>query len=112
MKDCIFCQIAEKKIPGDLVYEDELVSAFRDINPAAAVHILIIPKKHIEGIKALSEEDKDLAGHILLKANKIAGDEAIDETGFRVLVNSGSDAGQLVGHLHFHLLGGEKLKPI
>ncbi len=111
MNDCIFCKIAGKETAGDIVYEDETVIAFRDINPAARVHILVIPKKHIEGVTALND-DKELAARLLLASNKIAEREKIDETGFRVLVNQGADAGQIIGHLHFHLLGGERLKAI
>ena len=95
-----------------MVYQDDMITAFRDINPAAKTHILIIPNTHIEGIAGIEPEDKDLIGRIFLAANLIAEKEKIDETGFRVLVNSGSDAGQIIGHLHFHLLGGERLKAI
>jgi histidine triad (HIT) family protein len=112
MNDCLFCKIAKKEIESSIIYEDERVIAFRDIKPAAKVHVLIIPKKHIEGLTSITPEDKDLIGHISLTANKIAEQEKIDESGFRLLVNSGADAGQIIGHLHFHLLGGEKLKAI
>lgn len=111
MNDCIFCKIARKETAGDIVYEDETIIAFRDVNPAARVHILVIPKKHIEGVAALND-DKKLAARLLLASNKIAEREKIDETGFRVLVNQGADAGQIIGHLHFHLLGGERLKAV
>ncbi len=109
MENCIFCKISKKEMKGDIVYEDDSVIAFRDINPAAKVHILIIPKEHIEGITAITAKDSDLAGRIFFAADKIARDEGVHKTGFRVLVNSGPDAGQVVSHLHFHLLGGEKL---
>lgn len=112
MKGCIFCGIANGEVKSEKVYEDETLIAFRDINPAAKVHILIIPKKHIEGVAGIPPGDAGLAGRILLAANRIAESEKIDGTGFRVLVNSGADAGQAVDHLHFHLLGGERLKPV
>lgn len=111
MNDCIFCKIARKETAADILYEDETIIAFRDVNPAARVHILVIPKKHIEGVAALND-DKKLAARLLLASNKIAEREKIDETGFRVLVNQGADAGQIIGHLHFHLLGGERLKAL
>ncbi len=111
MNDCIFCKIARKETAADILYEDETIIAFRDVNPAARVHILVIPKKHIEGVAALND-DKKLAARLLLASNKIAEREKIDETGFRVLVNQGADAGQIIGHLHFHLLGGERLKAV
>ncbi len=110
MNECIFCKIAGKEMESAVVYEDDSVIAFRDINPAARVHILIIPKKHIAAAADITPGDAGLIGHIFITANKIAEKENIHETGFRVLVNSGPDSGQVVGHLHFHLLGGERLK--
>jgi histidine triad (HIT) family protein len=109
MDECIFCKIAEKEAESAVVYEDDSIIAFRDINPAARVHVLIIPKKHTEEI---TPADNNLIGGIFSAAKKIAEKEGIDESGFRVLVNRGADAGQVVKHLHFHLLGGEKLNPL
>lgn len=110
MDECVFCRIAGKETGAETVYEDEKIIAFRDINPAAKVHVLIIPKKHMESIAEVQSSDRELAGDILAAAEKIAVQEKIDATGYRLLVNSGADAGQVVPHLHFHLLGGERLK--
>jgi histidine triad (HIT) family protein len=107
--DCIFCKIAKKEIPARIVYEDNDLVAIYDIEPKAKVHILIITKKHIPSILELTKEDKELVGQIVLAAKEIAKKTGIAETGFRVLANYGKDAGQTVNHIHFHLLGGEKL---
>ena len=107
--DCIFCRIIRKEIPGDVVYEDDKVLAFNDIDPKAPVHILIIPKDHIPGVLDLDEHHKELTGHILAVASKLATEKGIDESGFRIVLNSGEDAGQAVFHIHFHLLGGRAL---
>ena len=112
MEDCLFCKIANGEVESEVVYRDEKVCAFNDINPQAPVHVLIVPRKHIEGVNTITEDDKDIVGHILLVAKKLSEEKAVSESGFRILVNSGSNAGQVVEHLHFHLLGGEKLKPI
>lgn len=109
MEDCIFCKIINKEIPSDIVYEDKEILAFRDINPVAPVHILVIPKKHIESVICLKEEDKALIGKIYMVINKIAKQEGIDKKGFRIVVNCGEDGGQEVKHLHFHIIGGRKL---
>ncbi|MDM7203058.1 MAG: histidine triad nucleotide-binding protein [Thermodesulfobacteriaceae bacterium] len=104
--DCIFCKIINKEIPAKIVYEDEKVLAFHDINPQAPYHILIIPKKHLATLLDLQEEDKDLIGHIYLTINKIAKDLGFSERGFRVVVNCKEEAGQTVFHIHFHVLAG------
>ena len=109
MNDCIFCKIINKEIPSNIVYEDNEILAFRDINPVAPVHILVIPKKHISSLVDLKENDEILVGKIYTVINKIAKQEDIDEKGFRVIVNCGEDGGQEVKHLHFHILGGKKL---
>lgn len=109
MEDCIFCKIIKKEIPSSIVYEDGEIIAFRDINPAAPVHILVIPKKHISSLVEIEEEDEALIGKIYAIINKIAKQEGIDKKGFRVIVNCGEDGGQEVKHLHFHILGGKKL---
>lgn len=109
MKECIFCKIINKEIPSSVVYEDDEILAFRDINPAAPVHILVIPKKHISSLVDLKEEDELVVGRIYTVINKITRKEGIDEKGFRVIVNCGEDGGQEVQHLHFHVLGGKKL---
>jgi len=108
-EDCIFCKIANQDIPVELVYQDNLLSAFRDINPAAPVHILIVPKKHIGGVLELTENDAQMLGKVFEVAAGLARREGIAESGFRIVVNSGADAGQSVQHIHFHLLGGRQL---
>ena len=109
MNDCIFCKIIKKEIPSNVVYEDSEILAFRDINPAAPVHILVIPKKHIISVADIKNEDELLIGKIYTVINKIAQDEGINQNGFRVITNCGEDGGQEVKHLHFHILGGKKL---
>lgn len=109
MEDCIFCKIINKQIPSTIVYEDEEILAFRDIHPAAPVHILIIPKKHIKSIMELSLEDEKVIGKIYSVIQQIAKQENIAQEGFRVIINCGENGGQEVGHLHFHLIGGKKL---
>jgi histidine triad (HIT) family protein len=109
MDGCIFCRIAKKEIPAKIVYEDDDILAFDDIEPKAPVHVVIIPKKHISTMEEISSEDKELVGKIFLAVPKIAKIKGISQTGYRVIVNKGEDAGQTVNHLHFHLLGGTKL---
>ena len=104
MMDCLFCQIAEKKIPAALLHEDEFSVAFRDLNPQAPSHILIIPKKHVERLSVLEEADKNIAGHLLIVAQKLAKDLNLGD--FRLNINNGPNAGQTVWHLHLHLLSG------
>ena len=110
MNDCIFCKIINGEIPSTKVYEDEYVFAFRDINPAAPVHILIVPKEHICCANKLEENHKELLGHIILTAKKIAEAEGVAEDGYRIINNCGENAGQTVFHLHFHLLAGDKFE--
>jgi histidine triad (HIT) family protein len=109
MSDCLFCGIVEKKNKDDVLYEDNSVVAFKDINPKAPVHILIIPRKHIATLSELSRADGELVGDIFLVAAKLAQEQGIAQKGFRIVVNAGADAGQTVFHLHFHLLGGRYL---
>ena len=109
MDDCIFCKIIKREIPSSIVYEDDEIIAFRDINPVAPVHILVIPKKHISSLGELNEGDESVIGKIYTVINKIAKKEEIDKKGFRVVVNCGEDGGQEVKHLHFHIIGGKKL---
>jgi histidine triad (HIT) family protein len=107
--DCIFCKIVAGEIPSDTVYQDEEIIAFRDINPQAPVHIIIIPRKHIASLSDLSESESALVGRMVAVANKLAKDEGIAEKGYRVVINCGPEGGQLVPHLHMHLVGGRKL---
>ena len=108
MKDtnCIFCKIINKEIPSDLVYEDDKTLAFKDINPQAPVHVLIIPKKHISDLNCAEESDGAVFAHMLLVARGIAKKLGIAESGYRVVLNVGPNAGQVVFHIHIHLLGG------
>ena len=108
LEDCLFCMIAEGKIPSKKLYEDDQVVAFYDINPQAKVHFLVVPRKHISSAAALTEEDGALLGHIFAVIAKLAAEQGLNN-GYRVISNVGEDAGQTVKHLHFHVLGGEKL---
>lgn len=110
MDKCIFCEIAAKRIESQIVYEDDQVVAFKDIHPQAPVHLLIIPKKHIPGVTSLEESDRELVGHMHLVTQQLAKDFSVYQCGFRLVFNSGPDAGQAVDHLHLHLLGGRKMK--
>ena len=109
MNDCIFCKIVDKEIPVEIVYENEEIMAFNDINPQAPVHILIIPKKHIPTLNNIIAEQKKLIGEILFVAQKIAREKGIAERGYRTVFNCNTDAGQDVFHIHLHLLGGRKM---
>ena len=107
--DCIFCKIVNGKIPSDVIYQDEELIAFRDINPVAPVHLLLIPKRHIASLARLDEADSSLMGHMVITASQLAKKEGIAERGYRLVVNSGKEGGQLVPHLHMHLIGGRQL---
>lgn len=107
--DCLFCKIINKEIPSDIVYEDDDVLAFNDIDPKAPVHVLVIPKKHIASLNELTEADSALLMKIMLVIQKIAQEKNIAESGYRVVNNCGEQGGQTVGHLHFHLLGGREM---
>jgi histidine triad (HIT) family protein len=108
-KDCIFCKIIAGDIPSEKVYEDDKVYAFRDINPCAPTHILIVPKRHIPRTIDLTQNDAALVGKLILTANKLAADEGIAEPGCRYVFNCNKNAGQEVFHIHLHLIGGRKL---
>ena len=107
--DCIFCRIVAGEIPADVVYGDEELLAFRDINPQAPTHILIIPKSHIPSLNDATAKHQALLGHIILLAKDLAKKEGISDRGYRLSVSTGPEAGQLVPHVHFHLIGGRKL---
>lgn len=109
MADCLFCSIAEGKIKAQIVYQDDSVVAFRDISPKAPLHILLIPRKHLAGVLDIEPADSAIIGHIFEVAAQLARDHGIADSGFRVVVNSGPDAGQSVFHLHYHLLGGRQM---
>ena len=108
MSDCLFCKIINREIPADIIYEDDLVLAFSDINPQAPNHILIIPKKHIAKVSDLKEEEAHLIAQMVMAANKIAEEKGLTDKGFRIVLNCGKDAGQEVFHIHMHLLSGRK----
>lgn len=108
MEDCLFCKIIKGEIPANKVYEDEEILAFYDINPAAPIHILVIPKKHITSLAHMEKEDEAIVGKIYGVINKIAEDKGFKEDGYRVVVNCGKNVGQTVMHLHFHILAGKK----
>lgn len=107
---CIFCQVIKKEIPAKLFYEDEAVVAFGDIHPLAPVHVLIIPRRHIESVNDLTDKDIVLVGKMILTAKKIAEDLKISENGYKLLIRTGQDGGQEVPHVHLHLIGGAKLR--
>jgi histidine triad (HIT) family protein len=109
MSKTIFSKIIDKEIPADIVYEDDLVLAFKDIAPQAPVHILVIPKKPILNLKYVESEDQELLGHLLLSVKKIAQQQGL-ANGYRVVINNGQDAGQTVDHLHLHILAGRSLQ--
>ena len=109
---CVFCKIVNKELPAKVVYEDDLVMAFYDINPQAPVHILIVPKEHIPTVNDLEERHKELIGHIFLVAKKIAQDMGFAENGYRILINCNRDGGQEIYHIHYHLFAGKPLGPM
>jgi len=109
MTNCLFCGVISKKVPAKIIYEDALALAFEDINPQAPQHILVIPKKHIPTSLEIEEKDNALIGHLFQVANKIARERGVAERGFRLLMNTNSEAGQSVYHIHLHLLGGRPM---
>jgi histidine triad (HIT) family protein len=109
MVDCIFCQIANHEIASTIVYEDEQIIAFEDIDPQAPVHVLIVPKKHINSLVELKENDAEILQHMNSVAKTVAAIKNIEHSGFRVVLNCNPDGGQTVYHLHAHLLGGRKM---
>lgn len=110
MSDCIFCKIVAGELPAEIVYQDERAVAFKDIRPVAPVHILIIPRKHIPDLTAITEEDAELIGHLHVVAVKIAREQGVADRGFRLVNNCKQEGGQVIYHLHFHLLGGRQLR--
>lgn len=108
MSDCIFCKIANKEIPSEIVYEDDLIAAFKDATPMAPVHVLMVPKKHISSLDDLKDEDASLMAHMMLKIKEIAKMLGL-ENGYRAVINCGDDGQQTVKHLHIHILGKRKM---
>lgn len=109
MKDCIFCKIIKREIPSNIVFEDENIVAFNDINPQAPIHVLIIPKEHFASLNNIPEEKKESLSNLLLKARQIAKEKGIAKTGYRLVLNTEKDSGQDVFHIHLHLLGGRRM---
>ena len=110
MQDCIFCKIIKGEIPCSKVYEDDKVLAFNDINPQSPVHVLIVPKTHVQSIMDMNVDEYQIIGHVFNVASKLAKELHVDEKGFRIVNNIGEDGGQTVPHVHFHLLGGRSLQ--
>ena len=106
---CIFCKIVAGEIPADILYQDDDVMCFRDVAPQAPTHLLVIPKKHIGSIVELEQSDTDIAGKILVTATKMAKQDGVSESGYRVAMNCGDEGGQTVGHIHMHVLGGRQM---
>jgi len=109
MSDNVFQKIIDRQIPASIVYEDDLVLAFRDINAQAPVHVLIVPKKHVARIAECQVEDHKMLGHLMLKAAAVAAQLGLDKTGYRLVINNGADGGESVAHLHCHILGGRRM---
>jgi histidine triad (HIT) family protein len=109
MPDCLFCKIASGVIPAEVIFQDESVLAFRDINPKAPTHVLVIPRTHIPTINDIGSDDTDLIGRLYLAAKKIASDAGIAQRGYRTVMNCNAEAGQTVYHLHLHVLGGRAM---
>jgi histidine triad (HIT) family protein len=109
MDECLFCKIVNKEIPAKIVFEDDRVLAFDDINPQAPVHVLLIPKEHFVSLNDIPEEKEDLLGHIMSKARQVAQEKGVKESGYRIVLNTARDSGQDVFHIHFHLLGGRRM---
>jgi histidine triad (HIT) family protein len=109
MSDCLFCRIIDGEIPSDVIYESDTALAFRDINPQAPTHVLVIPRKHVSTINDIGEDDQPLVGSLFTAAKEIAATEGLADDGYRVVMNCGEGAGQSVFHIHLHLLGGRSL---
>lgn len=107
--DCLFCKIVNKEIPAEIIYEDDKILAIKDINPAAPIHLLIIPKIHIASLNEVTNENVEILGYIQLVASRLARDSGISEQGYRLVNNCGKWGGQTVLHLHYHLLGGKQM---
>lgn len=112
MEECIFCQIIKKAVPGDIVYEDDRFLAFKDIHPKAPIHLLVVPREHISSINDLQEKDEGLMGALILTAKKVAAKEGFSDSGYKLLFNVGRGGGQLVDHIHLHILSGGYGRPI
>jgi histidine triad (HIT) family protein len=107
---CIFCKIISGQSPGQILYQDKIVTAFRDIHPVAPTHVLVVPNKHLSSVNELESEDGTLIGHMFSVARQLAKEEGVNETGYRLIINTGPHAGQVVYHLHLHLIGGQRMR--
>lgn len=110
MSDCLFCKIVEGSIPSTKVYEDELIYAFKDISPVAPVHVIIVPKVHLDSLNLINDEMAAVLGHMMQKVPEIAASLGIKDSGYRLVNNCGEEGGQTVSHIHYHLLGGRNLQ--
>lgn len=110
MDECLFCKIVEGEVPATVVYKDEQVMAFRDINPVAPTHILVVPNRHIASTNEVTVQDEQLLGHMLAVVKPIAELEGVAESGYRLIINTGPDGGQVIFHLHLHLIGGQHMR--
>lgn len=110
MPDCIFCRIIARQASGTILYQDELATAFRDIHPVAPTHVLVVPNQHIVSVNDLTVEDEAAVGHLFTIARQIARQEDIDQSGYRLIMNTGPHAGQAVFHLHLHVIGGQRMR--
>lgn len=106
---CVFCQIIRQEKPAQIIFEDDLVIAFHDIHPIAPIHVLIVPKEHIESVNFVNQEHEAVLGHLFLAAQILASELGVNHSGYRLMVNTGRDGGQSVFHLHMHLIGGRHL---
>jgi histidine triad (HIT) family protein len=110
LNQCIFCKIIAGQAPAKKLYQDDRVTAFRDIHPVAPTHVLVVPNQHITSVNDISEANEPLLGHLFTVARQIAVEEGIDESGYRLIVNTGAHAGQAVFHLHLHVIGGQRMR--
>ena len=109
MKDCIFCKIASREIPSDIIFESDEILAFKDIHPKSKIHLLIVPKRHIPRVADIADGDRELMGKLVFQAKLLSEELGIAESGYKLVLNSGPDGGQIIDHLHLHLLGGERV---
>jgi len=110
MNGCIFCKIVAGQAPATIVYRDELATAFRDIHPVGPTHVLVVPNRHIVSVNDLTPEDESLVGHLVSIAGQVARQEGVDQSGYRLILNTGPDSGQAVFHLHLHVIGGRRMR--
>lgn len=110
MSDCIFCKIIHDESPARVLYRDDRVTAFHDLHPAASVHILVVPNRHIPSLNELAPEEESLVGHMFIVAGQLAKEQGIHEDGYRCIINTGAHGGQTIFHLHLHLIGGGRMK--